>query len=70
MALSVDSMLPPIEWEPTLISSDDWLYRMWGIQPGRSSRRSSGETTFRYPAPVAAWLHALWGISVPAAEAD
>jgi len=70
MALSVDDMLQPLHWTPDLVTVDDWLYRMWGIQPGRTSRLSGGETTFRYPAPVAEWLHAMWGISVPVADAD
>lgn len=71
MALSVDTKVRPVYFSRDGVTADEWLYRMWGVQPGRtSSPRSGGECSFQYPRAVAQWLYAMWGITVPVDDAD
>jgi hypothetical protein len=41
-----------------------WLFRMWGIRPGKSSPIGTHRTSYPYPPAVAEWLYAMWGIQV------
>ena len=50
---------------PEPVTVNDWLYAMWGIEPGKTSSPRTSTATFPYPAPMAKWLHAMWGIAVP-----
>ena len=70
MTLTLDDTIRPTNWAAALGPVDDSLFRMWGIHAGRISPRSGGQSTFSYPSSVAAWLYAMWGISVPVADAD
>ena len=69
MILTVDDIIRPTNSAADLITVDDWLSRMSGLHAGRTSPRSGGQSTFSYPSSIAAWLYAMWGISVPVADA-
>lgn len=66
MSVTIDPTFTDIhEWatDPSMVN--DWLYVMWGIVPGASSRpaRPWGRL---HPSSVATagWLHALFGVAV------
>ena len=66
MSLTIDPTTNDInEWAADQSMVDDWLYVMWGIAPGTSSRpaRRFGRL---HPSSVATadWLNTLFGFAV------
>ena len=66
MSLTVDPTITDLdEWACDASMVDDWLYVMWGVVPGSSSRpaRRFGRV---HPssAATAGWLNTLFGFAV------
>ena len=66
MSLTIDPTINDLnEWAADQTMVDDWLYVMWGIVPGASSRpsRRFGRV---HPSSVttAGWLNTLFGFAV------
>jgi len=66
MSLTIDPTIADInEWAADQSMVDDWLYLMWGILPGASSRSTKrfGRVHASSTA-TAGWLNTLFGFAV------
>ncbi|MCA1841623.1 MAG: hypothetical protein LC792_00270 [Actinobacteria bacterium] len=59
---------PMVTEEPLVrpIGPEDFLYALWGIKPGESTKLRLAPAPYQHAPEVREWLWRMWGIGGPA----